>query len=64
MVCALVACAVDADAALGAACVLAVAIAEFVWSRGTARPARVVGVWQLVFGIIVVIGAAIGFAVT
>ena len=33
---ALVACAVDADAAVGAVCVLAVAIAQFAWSRGTA----------------------------
>jgi YwiC-like protein len=61
---ALVACAVDADAALGAVCVLAVAIAQFAWSRRTARPAKVVGVWQLVFGIVVVSGTAIGFAVT
>ena len=59
---ALVACAVDADATVGAVCVLAVAIAQFVWSRGTARPAKVVGVGQLLFGIVVVSGAAIGFA--
>ena len=57
----LVACAVDADATVGAVCVLAVAIAQFAWSRGTARPAKVVGVGQLLFGIVVVSGAAIGF---
>jgi hypothetical protein len=63
VVCALVACVVDGDAALGAACVVAVAITQFAWSRGPARPAKLVGVWQMVFGIVVVAGTAIGFAI-
>ncbi len=51
---------VDADVALGAASVALVAIVQFAWSRGPARPAKVVGISQLVLGLIVVVTTAIG----
>jgi hypothetical protein len=62
VVVAAVAVVIDSDLALGAACVLAVAVAQLVWSRQPARPAKVVGIFQLVFGLAVVAGAAVGVA--
>jgi hypothetical protein len=50
---------VDATVWLGAACVLAVIAVQFAWSRGPARPAVVVGVWQSLFGLVVVAGTAV-----
>ncbi len=54
---------VDAGVAVGALCVLAVTVTQFGWSRGPARPAKVVGIWQMVFGLVVVAGTAIGVLV-
>jgi YwiC-like protein len=51
---------VDPRVALGAVCVLAVVTAQFAWSRGPARAAKVVGIWQMVFGLVVVAGTAAG----
>jgi hypothetical protein len=49
------------DAVLaGAIAVLVVALAQFAWSRGPARPAKVVGFSQLGFGLAVVVATAIG----
>ncbi len=60
---AMVAWAVDHSVAGGSVCVLAVVVAQFAWSRGPVRPAKVVGIWQMVFGLIVVAGATIGVLV-
>ncbi len=57
---AIVACGVDTLVVAGAVCVGAVVITQFAWSRGRARPAKVVGIWQMVFGLVVVTGTAIG----
>jgi hypothetical protein len=54
---------VDASVALGACCVVLVAAVQFAWSRGAARPAVVVGVSQLLFGLAVVGATAIGVAI-
>lgn len=54
--------AVDTDLVLGAACALVVAAVQFAWSRLPARPAKVVGIFQLVFGLVIVAGAALGVA--
>jgi hypothetical protein len=51
---------VDPDVAIGAVCVLAVIGAQFAWSRGPARRAKVVGFWQLGFGLAIVVATAIG----
>ena len=51
---------VDPNVVVGAACVVAVVGAQFAWSRGPARPAKVVGIWQMVFGLVVVAGTAAG----
>ena len=51
---------VDANVALGAVSVVLVAVVQFAWSRGPARPAKVVGISQLVLGLIVVATTAIG----
>jgi len=55
-----VAVAVDDSVLLGAIVVVAVALVQFAWSRGTARPARAVGFAQLGFGLAVVVATAIG----
>ena len=47
---------VDPEVAVGALCVLAVIGAQFAWSRGPARPAKVIGFWQLGFGLAIVLG--------
>jgi hypothetical protein len=51
---------VDASVGVGALCVIAIVAVQLAWSRGPARPAKVVGIWQMVFGLVVVAGAAIG----
>ncbi|HLM19814.1 MAG TPA: YwiC-like family protein [Acidimicrobiia bacterium] len=53
---------VDASVVLGAVAVAVVAVAQFLWSRGPARPAVVVGFSQLGFGLAVVLATAIGVA--
>lgn len=54
---------VDATVWLGAVCVLAVIVVQFAWSRGPARAAMVVGIWQMVFGLVVVAGTAVGVTI-
>ena len=53
---------VDSSVGLGSIAVLVVVAAQFAWSRGPARPAKVVGLWQLVFGLSVVAATALGVA--
>ena len=53
---------VDTSVLLGAVTVVAVAVVQFLWSRGPARPAKVVGFSQLGFGLAVVAATAIGVA--
>jgi hypothetical protein len=60
LVVAAVAVAVDAAVLAGAIAVGVVAIVQFVWSRGPARPAVAVGISQLLFGLAVVAATAIG----
>ena len=60
VVIAIVAWLVDPEAAVGALCVVAVIGAQFAWSRGPVRRARVVGFWQLGFGLAIVVGTAVG----
>jgi len=55
-----VAVAVDSGVLAGAIAMVLVAIVQFAWSRGRARPAIAVGVSQLVFGLAVVVATAIG----
>jgi hypothetical protein len=55
-----IAVAVDAAVSLGAAVVALLAMVQFGWSRGPARPAKVVGFSQLGFGLAVVVATAIG----
>lgn len=55
-----IAVAVDDAVLAGAVAVLIVALAQRAWSRGAARPAKVVGFAQLGFGLAVVIATAIG----
>jgi len=57
---AIVAWLVDPEAAVGALCVVAVIGAQYAWSRGPARRAKVVGFWQLGFGLAIVVGTAVG----
>jgi hypothetical protein len=52
--------AVDDAVLAGAAAAVVVAIAQFAWSRGPARPALAVGLSQLGFGLLVVAATAIG----
>ncbi len=54
--------AVDAATTAGAAAVVILVLVQFAWSRGPARPAVVVGVSQLGFGLAVVAATAIGVA--
>jgi hypothetical protein len=54
--------AVDSSVLLGAVAVAVVALVQFAWSRGPARPAKVVGFSQLGFGLTVVAATAIGVA--
>lgn len=51
---------VDGAVAVGAVAVALIAVAQFAWSRGPARPAKVVGFAQLGFGLLVVVATAIG----
>jgi YwiC-like protein len=53
---------VDPSVLLGAAAVFVIAVVQFLWSRGPARPALVVGFSQLGFGLAVVAATAIGVA--
>ncbi len=64
LVLAVVAWLVDSRAGLGACAVVVVAATQLAWSRGPARPAKVVGLWQLGFGLGVVGATAIGVAIT
>jgi len=57
-----VAVAVDSAVLAGALAVVVLAILQFAWSRGPARPAIAVGVSQLGFGLAVVAATAIGIA--
>ncbi len=52
--------ALDRRAAAGAVAVLAMVVLQAVWSRRTVRPARVLGLRQLVGGLAVVAAAAVG----
>jgi hypothetical protein len=60
VVLAAIAVAVDSAVLPGAVAVLVVAVVQFAWSRGPARPALAVGLSQLAFGIAVVVVTAIG----
>lgn len=60
LVIAIVAWLVDPEVAVGALCVVAVIGAQYAWSRGPARRAKVVGFWQLGFGLAIVVGTAVG----
>lgn len=51
---------VDPSVGLGSVAVLAVVAVQLGWSRGPARRAKVVGFWQLGFGLAVVAATAIG----
>ncbi len=51
---------VDVSVLLGAVAVVVIAVVQFLWSRGPARPAKVVGFSQLGFGLAVVAATAIG----
>ena len=51
---------IDPAVWIGAGCVFAVVAVQVAWSRGPARPAKVVGIWQMVFGLVVVAGSAAG----
>jgi hypothetical protein len=62
VVLAAVACAIDPAVLAGAVAVVVLALAQFAWSRGPARPAKAVGFAQLGFGIAVVVATAIGVA--
>ncbi len=50
----------DSEAAVGALCVVTVIGAQYAWSRGPVRRAKVVGFWQLGFGLAIVVGTAFG----
>jgi hypothetical protein len=52
----------DGALAAGAVAVAVVAAIQFAWSRGPARPAKVVGFSQLGFGLAVVAATALGIA--
>jgi hypothetical protein len=62
VVLAAVAYAVDQAVLAGAVAVVVVTLVELAWSRGPARPAKVVGFAQLGFGLAVVVATAIGVA--
>jgi hypothetical protein len=51
---------VESSVLAGAVAVAVVALVQFAWSRGPARPAKVVGFSQLGFGLAVVVATAIG----
>ena len=57
---AIVAVAVEPAVLVGAIAVAMVALVQFAWSRGPARPAKAVGFSQLGFGLVVVVATAIG----
>jgi hypothetical protein len=57
---AVLAIAVDTAVTAGAVAVFAVALVQFAWSRGPARPAIAIGLSQLAFGLVVVVATAIG----
>ena len=59
---AVLAVAVDDTVLLGAVAVVVLAAVQYAWSRVPARPAKVVGVGQLGFGLAVVAATAIGVA--
>jgi hypothetical protein len=60
LVIALIAALVEPLVGWGALCVVAVVAVQFGWSRGPARSAKVVGLWQMVFGLAVVAMTALG----
>lgn len=62
LVIAAVAVAVEVSVLAGAVAIAVVAVVQFAWSRGPARPAKVVGFSQLGFGLAVVAATAIGVA--
>ena len=62
VVLAAVAVAVDDAVTVGAVAVVVLAVVQFAWSRGPARPAVGVGVSQLGFGLAIVAATAIGVA--
>ncbi len=55
---------VDADVLFGSIAVLAVVVAQLVWSRRPPRPAKVVGLRQLALGLLVVAATAIGVVIS
>ena len=57
---ALAAALVDPSVWSGAVCVLAIVAVQLAWSRGPARHAKVVGMWQMVFGLSLVAATALG----
>jgi hypothetical protein len=62
LVIAALAVAVDVAVLAGAIAVAVVVVVQLAWSRGPARPAKVVGFFQLGLGIAVVIATAVGVA--
>ena len=60
LVAAVLAVVVDGAVAAGAIAVAVLVVVQFVWSRGPARPAVVVGVSQLLLGLAVVVVTAVG----
>jgi hypothetical protein len=54
---------VDPSVGSGACCVVLVAAIQLAWSRGPARPAVVVGLAQLGFGVAVVVATALGVGI-
>jgi hypothetical protein len=56
--------AVDSDVLLGSIAVLVVVVAQLVWSRRPARPAKVVGLRQLALGLVVVAATATGVVIS
>ena len=54
---------VDSSVWSGAVCVLAIVAVQVAWSRGPARRAKVVGIWQMVFGLALVVATALGVLV-
>ena len=60
---ALAAALVDFSVWSGSVCVLVIVAVQGGWSRGPARPAKVVGLWQLAFGLSLVAATAVGVLV-
>ena len=51
---------VDPSVWAGAVCVAVIVAVQLAWSRGPARHAKVVGIWQMVFGLALVAATTLG----